>query len=172
MGGLPRRATKVGHYLETLSSNFYDVLSLKRRKQTVYICIPAHRMKAGREHRIPLSKSALSLLRRARGRNSGDDWVFEGRDKREPLSNMAMLMQVRRLRSGMTAHGFRSSFRDWAAETTIFSREVVEMALAHTIESTVEAAYRRGDLFEKRRVLMEEWAKYAISACPRLVESL
>lgn len=119
--------------------------------------IPGERMKAGREHRVPLSETALNILQEmAEIRTS--DFVFPGNSKNRPLSNMAMLTVLRRMkRTDITVHGFRSTFRDWAAEQTNFPREVAEMALAHTIESKVEAAYRRGDLFEKRRSLMQEW---------------
>jgi integrase len=95
-------------------------------------------------------------------------FVFAGGKKGKPLSNMAMLAVLKRMaRDDLTAHGFRSTFRDWAAECTNFPREVVEMALAHTIESKVEAAYRRGDLFQKRRQLMEAWARFSVSSRPR-----
>ena len=120
--------------------------------------VPAARMKAGREHRVPLSGTALAILKQMNGIREGD-FVFPGGKKTRPLSNMAMLAVLKRMgRGDLTAHGFRSTFRDWAAERTNFQREVVEMALAHTIESKVEAAYRRGDLFQKRRQLMEAWA--------------
>jgi len=120
--------------------------------------VPAARMKAGREHRVPLTGTALAILKQMNGIREGD-FVFPGGKKTRPLSNMAMLAVLKRMgRGDLTAHGFRSTFRDWAAERTNFPREVVEMALAHTIESKVEAAYRRGDLFQKRRQLMEAWA--------------
>jgi integrase len=112
--------------------------------------VPADRMKAGREHRVPLSHSALEILR-----------SLSSAARPFPLSSMTLLMLLRRLgRSDVTAHGFRSSFRDWAAERTNFPNEVVEMALAHTVADAVEAAYRRGDLFERRRSLMADWARY------------
>lgn len=130
--------------------------------------IPPERMKAGKEHRVPLSRAAISILRRAKDRGTESEWVFPGRDGKEQLSNMAALMQVRRIKRGITVHGFRSTFRDWAAETTSFPNEVVEMALAHAIHSQVEAAYRRGDLFSKRRELMDEWAGYC-TPMPALV---
>ena len=122
--------------------------------------IPAERMKAGREHRVPLSDRAFAIIEeRQRARES--DFVFAGGKTGRPLSNMAMMMLLRRMgRGDLTVHGFRSSFRDWGSETTNFPRDVCEMALAHTIDSRVEAAYRRGDLFRKRRQLMEAWARY------------
>jgi integrase len=122
--------------------------------------IPGTRMKAGREHRVPLSAAALGILENMKAVRESD-FVFPGGKKGKPLSNMAMLALLERMgRDDLTAHGFRSTFRDWAAERTNFPREVVEMALAHTIESKVEAAYRRGDLFQKRRQLMEAWARF------------
>ena len=122
--------------------------------------VPEERMKAGRAHRVPLSAAALGILKQMNEIREGD-FVFPGGKKARPLSNMAMLAVLKRMdRGDLTVHGFRSTFRDWAAEQTSFPREVVEMALAHTIESKVEAAYRRGDLFQKRRQLMETWAKF------------
>jgi integrase len=124
--------------------------------------VPAERMKAGREHRVPLSTRALAILRDAEStRIPGAEYVFPGGKAGKPLSNMAMTEVLRRMgRGDITVHGFRSTFRDWAAERTNFPSEVVEMALAHAVGDKVEAAYRRGDLFEKRRRLMAEWATY------------
>lgn len=121
--------------------------------------VPAGRMKGGREHRVPLSVAVTAILERmARVRES--DFVFPG-DQRAMLSNMALLMLLRCMgRRDLTAHGFRSTFRDWAAERTNFPNEVLEMALAHVVSDATEAAYRRGDLFEKRRRLMDAWAAY------------
>jgi integrase len=127
--------------------------------------VPGARMKAGREHRVPLSAAALAILKQMEEIREGD-FAFPGGKKGKPLSNMAMLELLKRMgRHDLTTHGFRSTFRDWAAERTNFPREVVEMALAHTIESKVEAAYRRGDLFQKRRQLMEAWAR--VCGCPK-----
>jgi integrase len=124
--------------------------------------IPEARMKAGREHRVPLSGAALAVLEQMDAIREGD-FVFPGGKKGKPLSNMAMLALLKRMgRDDLTVHGFRSTFRDWAAERTDFPREVVEMALAHTIENKVEAAYRRGDLFQKRRKLMEAWGDFVV----------
>ncbi|TXN72725.1 integrase arm-type DNA-binding domain-containing protein [Methylobacterium sp. WL6] len=121
--------------------------------------VPGERMKGGREHRVPLSRPTLAILEEMQ--NLDDTVVFPGSRSGKPLSHMAMLMLLRRLgRGDITTHGFRSSFRDWAAETTAFPSDVVEMALAHVIDNKVEAAYRRGDLFEKRRELMSAWATY------------
>jgi integrase len=124
--------------------------------------VPPDRMKAGREHRVPLSRDAVALLKKVRG--SAEGLVFPGERRGKPLSNMATLMVLRRMgRTDLTAHGFRSTFRDWAAECTSFPREVAEAALAHVVGDKVEAAYRRGDLFEKRRRLMEAWARHCVS---------
>lgn len=122
--------------------------------------IPAERMKAGKEHRAPLSTRALAILEElAKVREC--DFVFPGCRHGRPISNMARLMTLRRMgRGDLTAHGFRSSFRDWEAERTTFPAEVAEMAPAHTVSDKVEAAYRRGDLIQKRRQLSEVWAKF------------
>lgn len=122
--------------------------------------IPEDRMKAGRPHRIPLSDAALAVLRMVEGQ--APVFLFPGLKKGQPISNMAFLMLLRRMkREDITAHGFRSTFRDWAAERTEFQGEVAEAALAHAVGNKVEAAYRRGDLFDKRRRLMEAWAAFA-----------
>jgi integrase len=124
--------------------------------------VPAGRMKAGREHRVPLSTRALAILEEMHAHRHADDgFVFPGGKPGKPLSNMAFLMLLRRMgRDDLTTHGFRSSFRDWVAERTNFPADVAEMALAHAVESKVEAAYRRGDLFEKRRRLMQQWETF------------
>jgi len=125
--------------------------------------IPKQRMKAGIAHRIPLSGRAVEILKSLM-RLSHNEHVFPGNAKGKPLSNMAMAMQLRRMkRSDITVHGFRSTFRDWAAEQTSFPHETCEHALAHRISDKAEAAYRRGDQFEKRRELMETWAEFTSS---------
>jgi integrase len=122
--------------------------------------IPAVRMKAGKEHRVPLSEPALAILRRLETGKQGK-FVFPGGKPGKALFNRAMFMLLGRLgRSDLTVHGFRSTFRDWAAESTNFPREVAEQALAHSLQDKVEAAYRRGDMFEKRRGLMKAWAGF------------
>lgn len=124
--------------------------------------VPASRMKANREHRVPLADAALALLRNL---PREAEFVFPGGRKGVPISNMAMLTLLRRMgRRDITIHGFRSSFRDWAAERTAYPNHVVEMALAHVVGNKVEAAYRRGDLLDKRRRLMNEWARYCGSS--------
>lgn len=122
--------------------------------------IPADRMKAAKEHRVPLSSRAVSILESLQP--LGMTYLFPG-GKGGKLSGMAMSMLMRRMKVDATVHGFRSGFRDWAAECTGYAHEVAEMALAHTIENKVERAYRRGDLFDKRRELMDEWAAHCIS---------
>ncbi len=134
----------------------WDEINIAARLWT----IPAERMKAAKEHRVPLSDAALAIVNAMAAIRTGDH-VFPGGRAGRPISNMAMLMLLRRMgRGDLTAHGFRSSFRDWAAERTGFPAEVAEMALAHAVADKVEAAYRRGDLFEKRRQLAEAWAKF------------
>ena len=122
--------------------------------------IPAERMKGGREHRIPLCSRALEILAQGRELAGTNPHVFPGRTRGKPLSNMALLMAMRRHGSGYTVHGFRSSFRDWASERTNAPREVCEAALAHAVRDKVEAAYRRSDLFQRRRELMATWAVF------------
>ena len=122
--------------------------------------VPADRIKAGKEHRVPLSAPALAIIR-AMDKTRQGEFVFPGGRKKRPLTNMAMASVLKRMdRNDITVHGFRSSFRDWAAERTNYPREVAEMALAHAVGDKVEAAYRRGDMFEKRRRIMADWAKY------------
>jgi integrase len=120
--------------------------------------IPGARMKAKKEHRVPLSPRALEIVREMHSPKG--DYLFSGAKLGNPISNMAMLAMLGRMDVDTTVHGFRSSFRDWAAERTHFPHEVCEMALAHAISNAAEAAYRRGDLFEKRRKLMDTWAEY------------
>ena len=141
----------------------WDEFDLERAIWTV----PATRMKAGRDHRVPLSKRALKVSKALHQVRAGQ-FVFPGQKPDTTganistrLSDMALEMVLRRMKiENATVHGFRSSFRDWAAECTIFPNEVCEAALAHVIGNKAEAAYRRGDLFEKRRKLMEAWAEY------------
>jgi integrase len=131
---------------ETIGANWSEI-DLETKTWT----LPGKRMKAGKEHRVPLSGRAVHILEQLSGSRTGR--VF-------PLSNMAMLQCLRGLRSGLTTHGFRSTFMDWAHERTAFPKVVIDMALAHQVGDKVEAAYRRGDLFEKRRQLMYAWCGY------------
>jgi integrase len=128
--------------------------------------VPANRIKTTKEHRVPLSAHALSIARDIQADRDGEDaFVFPGGKPGKGLSNGAMLALLKRMhRPDLTVHGFRSTFRDWAAERTNYPREVAEMALAHAVGDKVEAAYRRGDLFEKRRRLMDEWSRYCGTA--------
>jgi integrase len=121
--------------------------------------IPAQRMKAGVDHRVPLSAPAIALLRKLATLRRGDT-VFPGASTGGQLSNMSMLMVLRRMNENVTPHGFRSTFRTWTAEMTSYPDAVAEAALAHTLDDKVVAAYQRGDLFQKRRDLMNAWAEY------------
>jgi integrase len=122
--------------------------------------VPENRMKARKEHRVPLSEPALAIIERMQALRTSE-FVFPGGRANRSLSNMSLLMLLRRMnRHDVTVHGFRSTFRDWAAECTAFPAEVAEMALAHAVSDRVEAAYRRGDLFQKRRQLAEAWARF------------
>ena len=127
--------------------------------------IPGARMKTGREHRVPLALRAITILQRAKALSADGLYVFPGRSPQKPLSNMVFLMLLRRLgRDDTTAHGFRSSFRNWAAECTNIPRAVCEAALAHSLRDKTEAAYHRTDLFARRRELMAQWAAYVTAA--------
>ena len=137
---------------ETLKAR-WDEFDLDQAVWTV----PAARMKAGNEHRVPLTGAVVTLLRQLK---QPSDYVFPARSGVKPLSGMAMEMVMRRMKAEGTVHGFRSSFRDWAGECSDAPREVAEAALAHTIGNAAELAYRRGDALEKRRRLMEDWATY------------
>jgi integrase len=155
--------------------------------------VPAERMKGKREHRVPLSEPALAILREMMptgADNIGRKYVFRGAKPGRPLSNMAMLELIRRMNAerevvglakwtdpkqgngDVVPHGFRSTFRDWAAERTNFPREVAEAALAHIDGDETERAYQRGDLFEKRRKLMMAWANYCASNAPAAADNV
>lgn len=135
--------------------------------------IPAARMKAGKPHVVPLSASALEVFKRASQlRQADSDLVFPGMRSGKPLSDMTLLKVLRDMDAGVTVHGFRSSFRDWVAEATNTPGEVAEAALAHTVPSAVERAYKRTDFFEKRRKLMDTWASYCFPAASEKVVPL
>jgi len=123
--------------------------------------IPPERMKAGKEHRVPLCRRALEILEIARYLSEHSEYLFS--TKPTPMSNAAMSSVLKRMSVDVTVHGFRSTFRDWVAEETDHSHEVAEMALAHTVANKVEAAYRRGDLLQRRRKLAEDWQAYCES---------
>lgn len=125
--------------------------------------IPPERVKAGKEHVVPLSGRALVILRQMYDARQSQ-WVFPGRSPKTPLSNMSLTMTMRRLAAAeFTVHGFRSAFRDWCGDATSFPRDVAEMALAHKVGDDVEEAYRRGSALAKRRKLMEAWAGFCVT---------
>lgn len=141
---------------EVLGMRWPEVNFAKR----LWTC-PAERMKTGVEHRVPLTDEMLAILTPLQSLQS--DFVFEGQKRHKPLSNMAMLMLLRRMGvEGVTVHGFRSTFRDWASEIAGASREVAEMSLSHKVGSDVERAYARSDLLEKRRELMAHWSEFVV----------
>ena len=119
-------------------------------------------MKSGKDHRIPLSKPALKVLKKMRIIQM-NDYIFPGRKHKKPISNMSMLEVLRRQKIPFMVHGFRASFRTWVAEKTTFQDDVAEAALAHSVGNKVIAAYQRGDLFEKRCRLMDAWAEFILA---------
>ena len=127
--------------------------------------VPATRMKAKREHRVPLSQRAVEILEAARTLGGSSDFAFPMRSGR-PIGMSTLPKMLQQHRIPAVPHGFRSSFRDWAAEKTDHPREVIEAALAHVVQNKVEAAYARSDLFERRRQLMDDWAAYLAGAEP------
>lgn len=176
---------EVGSFMEVLKSQEglgalamrFTILTAARTNETIGAkwrefdletgvwTIPADRMKAGREHRVPLSAPVIRILSKQKNTCGDREHVFPGARIGKPISNMAMLQTLRRMgREDLTVHGFRSTFRDWTAECTNYPGEVAEAALAHAVGNKVEAAYRRGDLFEKRRKLMDAWASYCGTA--------
>lgn len=122
--------------------------------------IPAERMKEANEHRVPLVPRSLDIILEMQSMSLDAEWVFPGTKIRVPMSNGVFLTMLKRMEVPYTTHGFRSSFRDWVAETTEYPRDLAEMALSHGIESKVEAAYRRGDMLDRRRVMMKDWAEF------------
>jgi integrase len=137
----------------------HDELDIKGK---VWI-IPDRRMKAGREHRVPLSAEALKIIKEMEPfKRHTDNFIFPGQAQAKPISEASLLKVVKQQDKTLTVHGFRSTFRDWCAEQTSFPREVAEAALAHSVRDKTEAAYQRGDLFEKRRKLMDQWAQYCL----------
>lgn len=128
---------------------------------TMIWTIPAERMKAKREHRVPLSEAAISILKSIQ-KNPKSKLVFDSTKDGKPLSDMALTAVMRRMKVDAVPHGMRASFRNWSAEETAYPNEVCEMALAHAVGNAVEAAYRRGDLFEKRRQMMNDWEKFLL----------
>jgi len=164
IGPSPRLALEfliltAGRTSEVLNADWGEI-ELSERLWTV----PAERMKAGRPHRVPLSARACAILRDAATLSDRTGYIFPGSKPGCPLSNMALLMAHRRAKLDAVPHGYRSSFRDWAAERSSFPHEVAEAALAHVVDDKVVAAYRRTDFFEKRRQLMAAWADFATCA--------
>jgi integrase len=133
--------------------------------------IPAERMKAKKEHRIPLTDSAIELLRQIPKRDFMP-YIFLNPTKNTPLSSNALMQKLKQLHEPFTVHGFRSTFRDWISEETSHSRDLAESALAHSLKDKVEAAYRRGDFFQKRRILMEDWEKFCYKNCHLVIGKL
>jgi integrase len=131
--------------------------------------IPAIKMKAEREHVIPLTADAVQVLRFMANRQLSN-WIFPGRDPRKPVSNMTMLKLLKTLEPDFTVHGFRSAFRDWAGNETSQPRDIIEMSLAHTVGDKTELAYRRDTALNKRRKLMEAWAAYLNPAVDGVVK--
>ncbi len=128
--------------------------------------VSSERMKARREHRVPLPARAVAIVREMKNLNSAESYVFPGTKTGRPMSDMTLTAVLKRMERGaLTAHGFRSTFRDWAAEATDYPAEMAEMALAHTVSDKVEAAYRRGDLFDKRRKMTEDWSNFCNTPC-------
>lgn len=119
-------------------------------------------MKAGVEHRVPLSDAAVQLLR-ALPTIDENPYVFPGMKRGKPLSDMSMLEMLRGMREGLTVHGFRSTFQDWAEDTTLHPDVITDMALAHTIKNKTKRAYRRGNAFDRRRDLMQQWCDYLLT---------
>ena len=151
---------------EVLKARWAEI-DLKTKTWTV----PAERMKGKRDHRVPLSDRCIQILKEAKSVSDGGPFVFPGRSPEHPLSNMCFHMALRRMEwTDCTPHGFRSSFRDWAAERTNSPREVCEAALAHVLSNKTEAAYNRTDLFKKRRKLMDSWSVFATQSSGKVVE--
>jgi len=180
---------RIGHFMATLKDQegsaslalAFTILTASRTSETIGAAwdeidlqkklwtIPASRIKGGREHRVPLSEPALDILKELQKQRGlinpksekvKNDWVFTGQRKGKPLSNMAMLALLKRMkRTDITVHGFRSTFRDWAAEQTAYPREIVEACLAHASGDKVERAYLRTDFFDRRRQLMDVWGR-------------
>jgi len=149
-----------------------EVLKMQWGEVDLEMCLwtcPASRMKTGAEHRVPLTDEMLAIIEPLQAMAS--DYVFEGQKRHRPLSNMAMLMLLRRMKIvGVTVHGFRSTFRDWTSEVANAPREVAEMSLSHKVGSDVERAYARSDLLERRRVLMERWSEFVSGRVGKVVK--
>ncbi|WP_259955312.1 tyrosine-type recombinase/integrase [Sulfitobacter mediterraneus] len=164
----PRKAMAAKALMFTCltGSRTTEVLGLRWEEisfdERLWIC-PPERMKMGEEHRVPLTDEMFEIIEPMKA--MGSEFVFEGQKRHQPLSNMSMLMLLRRMGiEGVTVHGFRSTFRDWASEVANVRREVAEKSLAHSVGSDVERAYARSDLLEKRRDLIERWSRHVAGA--------
>jgi len=159
----PRRAARVLHLLILTATRTNEAIFARVEEfdlEAKVWTIPGERMKMKIAHRVPLSDDAVKLVRAAMEKAKGG-WLFPGFKEGKPLSNMAMLLLLRRMnREDITVHGFRSTFRDWVADCTDFPDSLAEQALAHTVKSQTERAYRRRDMLERRRPMMDEWANY------------
>lgn len=165
LAGRPKRAARALHLLILTATRTNEIQFAKVGEFDLTAkvwTIPAERMKMKVEHRVPLSEEAVRVVRDAMTR-AKDGWLFPGYKPGKPLSNMAMLLLLRRMdRADITVHGFRSTFRDWVADCTDYPNELAEKALAHTVKSETERAYRRRDMLERRRQMMEDWARYCM----------
>jgi len=163
--GLDSAGALALEFLILNASRTGEVIGARRNeiKEDIWT-IPSNRMKAKKEHRVPLCQRSMEILNIAKAMDENSVYLFSRNGK--PLSNMAMSMILRRLNTEVTVHGFRSTFRDWVSEETDHSPEVAEMALAHVIKNKVEAAYRRRDLLERRRLLMNDWELYCNNKQP------
>ena len=160
----------VSGLLDALSVPEHRSLSTQHSGIRAEWIIPADRMKAGQPHRVPVSAAALVILREMAALKDSSGLVFIGQREGTPKSDMTLTAVLRRTGRGeLSAHGFRSTFRDWAAEATPRPNDVVEQELAHAIGSALEAAYRRGDLIAKRRALMDHWANYLTEPAAQVV---
>jgi integrase len=158
--GRPAMAAKALRFLILCASRSGEVLGARWGEiDGTLWTVPGNRMKGGRSHAVPLSNAAVMLIGELeRGRPT--DFIFHGGEADRPMSNMSLAMLLRRMKVEVTAHGFRSSFKDWAANETNYADELSEEALAHIVGSAVRRAYRRGEALERRRQLMNDWAMY------------
>lgn len=170
----PATAARALHLLILVAGRTSEILLAKAEefdmKKRVW-AVPAARMKMGVEHRIPLPAAAVALVQKAIDNAPPGAYLFPGKSPYKPLSNMAMLNLLDRMgHVDITVHGFRSTFRDWAAECTEYADSLAEMALAHAVENKVEGAYRRGDMLERRRKMMEEWSRFCDGQAATVME--
>ena len=160
--GIPSRALEFAVLTVARNSEVIGACWSEFDLQTCIWTVPAGRMKAGKEHRVPLCDAAVAILR-GLPREAGSDFIFLSGRERKHIGDHALVRTLQSLRPGVSVHGLRATMRTWAREQTNFPREICEAALAHTIEGKAERAYARGDALEKRRKLMEAWAAYCMS---------